>query len=157
MCSYPSILIPALRWLICEIRKISIFFKASIIAWLGMDGHTLDIINLFNELISLRVGIIWSLILICLVICIELFKICLLDKKMQKRLLYICETNLKFLGRTIFPITRKYSILGMSSIELKTIACSLLGFFSIDVAVAKCLTLSVLMFDVVMKICVICA
>lgn len=56
MCSYPSILIPALRCVICEIGTISVFHRASTIALLGMDGHTLDIINLFAGFISLRIG-----------------------------------------------------------------------------------------------------
>jgi len=42
----------------------SIFFNACIIARLGIDGQTLDIMIRFAGLFSLRIWIIWSLILI---------------------------------------------------------------------------------------------
>jgi hypothetical protein len=135
----------------------SIFLRVSIIVWLGMDGHTLEIINLFAGFISLRIGIKWSLMFICFVVSIKLSKICLLDKNMQKRLLDIREMNLMFFGCTILPIARIYSIWGTPSTELKTIACSLLGIFSEAAAVAKFFSLSVLLFDVVLKVIRACA
>ena len=45
----------ALRCVICEIGTIFEFFSASTITWLGMDGHTLDMINLFAGFISLHI------------------------------------------------------------------------------------------------------
>jgi hypothetical protein len=68
------------------------------------------VINLFAGLISLRIGIKGSLIFMCFVVSIKLSKICLLGKKMQKRLFDIRETNLMFFGRIILPIARIYSI-----------------------------------------------
>jgi hypothetical protein len=120
-----------------------------------MDGHTLEIINLFAGLISLCIGIKWSLIFMCFFVSIKLSKICLLDKKLQKWLFDIRETNLMFFGRTILSIARIYLIWGTLSIELNTIACSLLGVFSMAAAVAKFLLLSVLLFDVVLMVWVI--
>lgn len=41
------------------------------------------------------------------------------------------------IGLTIFPMAVMYSICGIPSIELNTIACSLLGVFSVAATEAK--------------------
>lgn len=56
---------------------------------------------------------------------------------MQKRLLVIRETNVMLIGLTILPMAIMYSICGIPSTELNTIACSLHGMFFVAVAVAK--------------------
>lgn len=55
---------PALRWLIRDMGVIPIFLKESTIARFGMDGHTLEKMNLLAGVMSLRVCIIWSLMFI---------------------------------------------------------------------------------------------
>jgi hypothetical protein len=54
---------PALRWLICDMGIMPIFFKASTIVWFRMDGNMLEMMNLLAGLMSLRICIIWSLML----------------------------------------------------------------------------------------------
>lgn len=110
---------PALRWLICDIGIIPIFLKASNIVRFGMDRRTLEMMYLLAGLMSLRIGIIWSLIFIDCVVWIRLSNICLLDRNMQKRLFDILETNVMFLGWTIFPISNIYSILGNTIDRIK--------------------------------------
>jgi hypothetical protein len=46
----------------------NIFFKAFTIPCFGMDGHTLEMMNLLAGLMNLRICIIWSLIFIDFVI-----------------------------------------------------------------------------------------
>lgn len=127
--------------------NISIFLRASKIAWLGIDGHTFDMTNLLAGFNNLRIGIVWSLIFIDWVVCIKLSSICLLDKKTQKRLFEILEMNIMFFGETILPIAKMYSFCGIPSIELKTKACSRLGVFSIATADAKFILLCVVFDD----------
>jgi len=83
---------------------------------------------------NLRIGIVCSLILIDWVVCIKLSRICLLERKMQKRLFEILEMNVMFFGDTIFPTAKIYSFCGIPSIELNTKACSRLGVFSMATA-----------------------
>lgn len=86
-----------------------IYFSASNIAWLGIDAHTLDMIIRFEGLINLRIWIVGSLILIYCACCIKLYRTCLLDKNMQKRLLDILDTKMIFIGLTILPVASIYS------------------------------------------------
>lgn len=76
---------------------------------MGIDGHTFDMMNLLAGFNNLRICIVCSLILIVCVVWIRLSSICLLDKKMQNRLLDILEIKVMFLGETIFPIAKIYS------------------------------------------------
>lgn len=114
---------------------LSIFFNASNIARLRIDGHTLDI--RFTGLINLRLWIIQSLILIYCVCSIKLSRTCLLDKNMRKRLLDFFDTKIIFIGLTIFPIASTYSFWRIPSIEINTIAFSLFRVLSVAVIVAK--------------------
>lgn len=99
---------------------ISILFSASSIDRLGIDGHTLDKIIRFAGFINLRIWIVWSLMIIDLVWCIRLSRTCLLDRKIQKRLLDILDMKIIFIGLTIFPIASTYSFCGIPSIESNT-------------------------------------
>lgn len=72
---------------------------------------------------------------------IKFSRLCLLDRNMQNRLLEILDTNVMFLGETIFPIANTYSFCGMPSMELKTIAWSFDGVLSFAVIVANVVSL----------------
>lgn len=138
---------PAFRWLIWEVGFIFIYFNASTIARFDMDGQTLDITMRLAWLTNLRICIKWSFILIYCVCSIRLSKTCLLDKNIQKRWFEMRDTNIMLVGFTILPMAIIYSIWGIPSIELNTIACSLLGVFSVAVALAKFMLVFVLVED----------
>jgi hypothetical protein len=112
--------------------KMFIFFRASVVSLLGMDGRKFDIMYLLTGFNSLRIGIICSLIVIDWVIYNKLSSICFLARMMQKRLFEILEMNIMFLVSKSFLIARLYSFCGIPSIVLKTKACSWLGVFFCD-------------------------
>lgn len=64
MCSYPSMLIPALRYEISDTGITLIFLSASSMTWLGIEGQTLEMTILLAGFMSLRICIICSLIVI---------------------------------------------------------------------------------------------
>lgn len=97
-------LIPALRWEISDTELTLIFLSVSSITWLGMQGHTLDITILLAGLMSLRVWITCSLIVIVCVTSRRESSICLVERKIQKRLFDIRDTKTIFLGEIILPM-----------------------------------------------------
>jgi len=104
---------------------------------LEIDGHTLDITILFAGFISLRIGIMCSLIEIDWCVFIRLSSVILFDRNIQKRLFEILEPKSMFLGDTILLMAIMYSFCGMPSIELSTNVCSVDGGFSFAVIAAK--------------------
>jgi len=81
-------------------------FKALRIDLFGIEGHTLDIIIFFAGLMSLRICIMCSFIVIVLVFSKSVSNISLLDRKTQKRLFDILDVKIMCFGNTIFPIAR---------------------------------------------------
>lgn len=109
--------------------------------WLLIEGQTLDIIILLAGLLSLLICSSRLFIVMNGCVSIKLSKICLLDRNMRNQLLEILDTNVIFLGETIFPTANTYSFCGMPSIELKTIVWSLDGVLSFAVIVANVISL----------------
>lgn len=104
MWSYPSMLIPALRYVIWDTGVMLTFLSASRMTWFGMEGQTLDMTILFDGLMRRRISINCSLTVIVLVDAKSESSICLLDRKMQNRLFDMREANTMFLGETILPM-----------------------------------------------------
>ena len=104
MWSYLSMLIPALRWTIWDTGVILIFLSASRMIWFGI-GQTLNMTILLDGLMSRRISINCSLIVIVWVDAKSESSICLLQRKTQNRLFYRRKAKTMFLGEISLPMT----------------------------------------------------